>query len=239
MTLRGKLLQDPTNWEVRRQLAQTQYGNAEFPEAAETVWAAEQIPCTDLDLAFAARVLAKAQPRKAIRLLAAVEALNRGKGTENLLMANALLREGMVLQATRFYGAALDADPSLVNPDIEHFILWIDDEHTMWGPFHSRRPNLGELPWMLRDPREALKLTSSVSIHSTPLYVPRMPGDSGGPLLHEAYRREVSLGGEVTPSSAAVPVPKVVPENPEPAKKPRLLIPSSPLPTKQDPASQE
>lgn len=238
MSLRGKLQQDPSNWELRQRLAQTLFDKREFADAAETLWAAEHIPATDLDLAFSARILAKAQPRKAIRLLAAALELNRGNAKANLLLGKALLQQGMVIQATRFYGAALDADPGLVNPDLEHFMVWIDDEHTMWGPFESRRPKLGELPWMLRDPKEALRLTSSVSVHSTPLYVPRMPGDLGGPLLHEAYQKEVNQGAETSPPSMPTPVPQVLPEHPDPVKKPRLLIPSSPPPSRRPTTSQ-
>lgn len=238
MSLRGKLQQDPSNWEIRRRLAQTLFDKREFADAAETLWASGHIPATDLDLAFSARILAKAQPRKAIRLLTAALELNGGNALANLLLARALLQQGMVIQATRFYGAALDADPGLVSPDLEHFMIWIDDEHTMWGPFESRRPKLGELPWMLRDPKEALRLTSSVSVHSTPLYVPRMPGDPGGPLLHEAYQKEVNQGGETSPPSMPTPVPQVLPEHPDPVKKPRLLIPSAPPPTKRPTTSQ-
>ncbi len=116
--LREKLQSDPSDWQTRRRLAHVLYDKEAYDDAANLVWNAEQIPSTDVDLAFAARVLAKSQPRKAIRLLTAVLEQNRGKAAQNMGMANALLHHGMVLQAARFYGAALDADPTWANPDI-------------------------------------------------------------------------------------------------------------------------
>ena len=211
--LRGKLQNDPSNWETRRQLAHALYDLEAFEEAAETVWTAEPIPGNDLDLAFAARILSKAQPRRAIRLLAAVLELNRGKAVQNMGMANSLLHHGMVLQAARFYGAALDADPTMVNPELEHFILWTDDELTLWGEFEDRRPKLGDLPWMVRDPKEALRLTSSVKLHSTPLSMPRMPAVPGEQLRQELYQQEAKLNAKITPPPAVtIPINRVDPK---------------------------
>lgn len=62
---------------------------------------------TDLELAFAAKIIAKAKPHGAIRLLIAILDANKGKAVQNMGMANALLHHGMVLQAVRFYSAAL------------------------------------------------------------------------------------------------------------------------------------
>src|SRR6478735_8642068 len=166
--------QNLADWEFRKQMAHSLYDQGYFKEAAEVLWAIAEIPSIDVELAFAARVLAKASPRKAIRLLTALLEHNRGKAVQNLGLANALLHHGMVLQAARFYGAALEADPSLGNPDLEHFLLWTDDEETLWGDFQNRRPKLGELPWMKRDPLEALKLTSRINQHTTPVSLPNL-----------------------------------------------------------------
>lgn len=212
--LREKLQNDPSDWETRRQLAHLLYDNDAFHEAAEVVWMAEHIPSNDIDLAYAARILAKAQPRKAIRLLAAVLELNRGKAVQNMGMANALLHHGMVLQAARFYGAALEADPSLVNPDLEHFILWTDDEMNLWADFTSCRPKLGELPWMARDPMEALRLTSRVTFHTTPISVPSLPAVPGEDILNELYQQEIRKRGKITPPPAVtIPIDRVNPKD--------------------------
>ncbi len=212
--LKEKLKSDPTTWETRRQLAHGLYDKQAYEEAAEIIWTSDQIPSTDLDLAFAIRILAKAQPRRAIRLLTAVLELNQGKAVQNMAMANALLHHGMVLQAARFYGAALEADPTLVNPDLEHFVLWSDDECTMWDLFDKNRPKLGQLPWMLRDPKEALRLTSRISLHTTPIYVPDLPKVSGENLKHDLYQQEATHNAKITPPPAVtIPIDRVDPKD--------------------------
>ena len=212
--LKEKLKNDPTAWEIRRQLAHGLYYKQAYEEAAEIIWATEQIPSVDTDLAFAIRILAKAQPRRAIRLLTAVLELNQGKAVQNMAMANALLHHGMVLQAARFYGAALEADPALVNPDLEHFILWSDDECTMWGIFEKNRPKLGQLPWMLRDPKEALKLTSRISLHTTPISVPDLPVVPAEELKHDLYQQVAKFNAKITPPPAVtIPFDRVDPKD--------------------------
>lgn len=43
---------------------------------------------------------------------------NQERPVQNLGMANALLHHGMVMQVARFYGAALQDDTELANPDL-------------------------------------------------------------------------------------------------------------------------
>lgn len=210
LLLTAKLEQDPSDWDTRQQLAHLLYDKGQYGMAAAVIWEADQIPSTDLDLAFAARILSKDQPRKAIRLLTAVLELNKGKAVQNMGMANALLHHGMVLQAARFYGAALEADPELVNPDLEHFILWTDEEQTLWGDFKDRRPKLGELPWMSRDPMEALKLTSRVSLHTTPIAVPKLRPVLAEDLRNSLYQQEAKKDAKITPPPAVtIPADRV------------------------------
>ncbi len=212
--LHQRLLADPSDWDTRRRLAHALYDRDAFLEAAETIWQSEQIPNIDVDLAFAARVLSKAQPRRAIRLLTAVLEMNRGKAVQNLGMANALLHHGLVLQAVRFYGAALEVDSSLVNPELEHFILWTDDEMRLWADFTDRRPKLGDLPWIVRDPKEALKLTQSVSLHTTPIFVPKLPAVPGEQLTNVLYRQDAEKNAKITPPPAVtIPIDRVDPKH--------------------------
>ncbi len=242
MTLRAALEEDAADWDSRKKLARLLYDRGDFAAAAELVWEADEIPGIDLELAFAARVLAKAAPRKAIRLLTAVLELNRGKAVQNLGLANALLHHGMVLQAARFYGAALEADPGLGNAELEHFVLWTDDEETLWGDFRDRRPQLGELPWMKRDPREAMKLTSSISKHTTPIKVASLEKVEGEELDNEMYRQEAKRGAEPSPPPAVtIPVDRVAPKDrlvdsekgaPE---KPAAVTPEKPAPGRPGP----
>jgi hypothetical protein len=212
--LRSALESDPTDWSARRQLANALYDRSAYRDAADVIWSADEIPNTDLDLAFSARILSKSQPRKAIRLLTAVLELNRGKSVQNMGMANALLHHGMVLQAARFYGAALEADPSLVNPDFEHFVLWSDEEMTMWGDFKERRPTLGELPWMARDPLEAQSLVERVSTHTTPIALPKLPAVPGEDLSNPMYQQAEAKGAKITPPPAVtIPIDRVDPKH--------------------------
>ena len=204
----------PTDWETRKQLARLLYDRGEFLQAADMVWEVDEIPSIDMELAFAARVLAKASPRKAIRLLTALLEHNHGKAVQNLGLANALLHHGMVLQAARFYGAALEADPSLANPELEHFILWTDDEETLWGGFKDRRPQLGDLPWMTRNPEEAMKLTSKIDLHTTPVKLPDLKPAAAEELKNELSRQKAEKGAEPGPPPAVtIPLDRVDPKH--------------------------
>ncbi|MFM2196882.1 MAG: hypothetical protein RLZZ505_314 [Verrucomicrobiota bacterium] len=213
-SLRESLAKNPADWNTRKQLAHHFYDQGDFQKAADTVWNADEIPSVDVELAFAARILAKASPRKSIRLLTALLEHNRGKAVQNLGLANALLHHGMVLQAARFYGAALEADPSLANPELEHFILWTDDEETLWGGFQNRRPKLGELPWMNRDPKEAMKLTSGIKLHTTPIKLPGLKESPGEDLSNELYQQKAEKGAEPSPPPAVtIPLDRVDPKH--------------------------
>ncbi len=212
--LRETLKSHPDDWETRKQLAHLLYDQESFLEAADIIWETHEIPSIDVELAFAARILAKGAPRKAIRLLTALLEHNKGKPLQNLALANALLHHGMVLQAVRFYGAALETDPSLSNPDLEHFILWTDDQETLWGDFKNRKPKLGELPWMKRDPKEALKLTLKVKLHITPVSLPGLQPAIGENLSHEFYQQKPQKGAEPTPPPAVtIPLDRVDPKH--------------------------
>lgn len=231
--LREALAKDPADWETRKQLAHLLYDKGSFPEAADVVWAADEIPSIDIELAFAARILAKAAPRKAIRLLSALIEHNHGKAVQNLGIANALLHHGMVLQAARFYGAAMEADPTLANPDLEHFILWTDDEETLWGDFKDRHPKLGELPWMKRDPMEAMKLTSRVNTHTTPISLPKLKSTPGEELGNDLYQQKPEKGARPGPPPAVtIPLDRVDPKH-------RLFDPELGAPTGPEPAAAE
>ena len=212
--MRETLTKDPADWETRRSLAFFLYGQGSYQEAADIIWDADEIPSIDIELAFAVRILSKASPRKAIRLLVSLLEHNRGKAVQNMGLANALLHHGMVLQAARFYGAAMEIDSSLVNPDLEHFILWTDDEETIWGGFEGRRPDLGELPWMKRDPAEALELTSKISLHTTPIRLPKLTAVAAEDLSNELYQQKAEKGAPPSPPpSVTIPMDRVDPKH--------------------------
>lgn len=212
--MRETLKKDSSDWETRRSLAFYLYGLGSYQEAADIIWDADEIPSIDIELAFAVRILSKASPRKAIRLLVSLLEHNRGKAVQNMGLANALLHHGMVLQAARFYGAAMEADSSLVNPDLEHFMLWTDDEETIWGGFEERRPNLGELPWMKRNPLEALELTSKISLHTTPIRLPKLDAVAAENLSNQLYQQKAEKGAPPSPPpSVTIPMDRVDPKH--------------------------
>jgi tetratricopeptide (TPR) repeat protein len=202
--LREKLNYDPNDWDSRLRLADGLFEKEVYAEAAEIIWNGRIIPSEDLDLALSIRILSKAQPRKAIRLLTAVLELNQGKPAHNMAMANAMLHFGMVLQAIRFYGAALEVDPSLVNPDIESLILWSDDKSTMGGLFEKKLPKLGKLPRLVRDPKEALDLSSRISLHDIPVYLPDLPVTAGEEFKHDLHQSDFSQDKIIPPTPISV-----------------------------------
>ena len=123
--LLNTLEKNPDIWSIRKEAARLLFDNSRYKEAAEIVWTAPEIPAVDLDIAFAARVVSRAQPRRAIRLLNHVQEKAVGNPAKLLAIANALMHYGMVMQAARFYGAATACDSKLVNADLEHFMLWL------------------------------------------------------------------------------------------------------------------
>ncbi len=213
-SLEDKLEANPNDWEVRKELAHLLYNQGHTKEAANLVWRAPEIPSVDLEIAFAAKVLGKGKPAKAIRLLTEVQRLNQGKAVQNLGLANALLHHGMVMQAARFYGAAIELDPDLVSPDIEHFLLWIDDTEKMWGDFDEELPKLEELPWIKRSAEDAEKLKKSLDGHTTPISIPGLQRAAAEEAMHSVYVQSEQLKASVTPPPAVtIPMDRVKPEH--------------------------
>lgn len=202
--LKEKLNFNPSDWETRLQLADGLYDKQAYAEAAEVIWSGRIVPSNDLDLALSIRILAKSQPRKAIRLLTAVLEQNQGKATYNLAMANALLHFGMVTQAIRFYGAAMEVDPSLVNPDIESLILWSDDKAASSALYEKRLPKIGNLPRVVRNPIEALDLSSRLSLNELPVYLPDLAPGPGEEFSHD-FSAQDALQDKIAPP---VPISK-------------------------------
>lgn len=210
--LREMLAEDAGNWNPRKALARLLFERGQTREAAELVWNAPEIPSIDFELAFAARILAKGLPRRAIRLLHALLEQNRGKPAQNLGLANALLHHGMVMQAARFYGAAIEADPDgeMLNADLEHFLVWVDDHRKLWGEFEDIRDELDELPWIRRDDHDAKTLKDSLNGHTTPITVPGLPQIPAEDPEHTLYIQSPRPGAEPTPPpSVTIPLDRV------------------------------
>ena len=56
--LRKALEADPADWQSRKDLAHLLYDRGDFQQAADLVWDTPEIPAIDIEIAFAARVLA-------------------------------------------------------------------------------------------------------------------------------------------------------------------------------------
>lgn len=219
-SLRDKVERDADDWEARKTLARFFYDRGDTVDAAKLIWDAPSIPSVDFEIAFAARILAKGIPRRAIRLLNAVLENNRGRAAQNLGLANALLHHGMVMQAARFYGAAIEADPrgDMLNADLEHFLLWIDDKEKLWGDFEGKKDELDELPWITRDPQQANILRQSLKGHTTPVTVKSAPPMHIANLppipieepAHRMYVQSHRIGEKLTPPPAVtIPMDRV------------------------------
>lgn len=210
--LREQLGENTDDWEARKALARLLYDRGDTREAAELVWEAPEIPSVDFEIAYAARILAKGTPRRAIRLLTALLEQNRDKPVQNLAIANALMHHGMVMQAARFYGAAIEGDKEgdLVNADLEHFLLWVDDRQKIWGDFEDQKDELDELPWIKRDAAEAAALEKALEGHTTPIRVPGLPRIPIEEADNAMYVQSERLGANATPPPAVtIPMDRV------------------------------
>lgn len=205
---------NPDDWESRKKLAQLLYDEGKAKYAAEIIWDAPEIPPIDLELGFAIKVLAKGIPRRAIRLLTFLQESNEGKPVQNLGIANALLHYGLVMQAARFYGAAVAGDSSLANPDLEHFLLWVDDTEKLWGDFENDKPDIGTLPWMKRDAEEADQLRKAMEGFTTPIRIPNLKKVTSEDIVNDFYVQSNKLQAEVTPPPAvSIPIEQLNPKD--------------------------
>jgi len=201
--LKGNINADPEDWTSRKEYARLLYDEGMTKEAAEVIWSAPSIPSIDLEIGFSVKILSKGAPRRAIRLLTQLQQLNEGKPVQNMGIANALLHHGMVMQAARFYGAAIQLDPSLANPNLEHFLLWVDDSEKLWGDFKDQPKIFEELPWIKRENQdEATRLEAFKSGHTTPIKIPglaKSPAEFGSNPL---YTQDPRLNRPVSPPPA-------------------------------------
>ncbi len=118
---------NPELWETRKKTAEILYNDEQYAEASEVLWGAPEIPSTDTDIAFVIKIVSRAQPNRAIRMIYEIVRRNNGKPAKNMAVARALNDIGMYMQAARFYGAALASDPSLFDLGFERQALWLDD----------------------------------------------------------------------------------------------------------------
>jgi tetratricopeptide (TPR) repeat protein len=122
---------NPELWDTRKKTAEILFDEEQYVEAAEVLWGAPEIPSTDTDVAFVIKLVSRAQPNRAIRMIYEIVRRNNGKPAKNMAVARALNDIGMYMQAARFYGAALASDPSLFDLAFERQVLWLDDSNRL------------------------------------------------------------------------------------------------------------
>lgn len=213
-TLLNTLKQNPDIWNIRKEVAQLLFDNSRYKEAADIVWSAPEIPAVDLEIAFAARVLSRAKPQRAIRLLQYVQNKVVDSPAKLLAIANALMHYGMVLQAAKFYGAATARDSSLANGDLEHFMLWLDDSQRLWGDWEKDGQEMEALPWVKRDQAKEGDFEKMMSGLTTPIKVPGLKESPAENLVNEYYRQVPIRDGEITaPPAVTVPLDQLKPDD--------------------------
>jgi len=212
--LLNALKQSPEIWSLRKEVAHLLFDNARYDEAAELVWSAPEIPAIDLEIAFTARVLSRAQPKRAIRLLKYVISQTRNNPAKLLAIANALMHYGMVMQASRFYGAATALDGNFSNGELEHFMLWLDDSHRLWGDWAKEDQPMDELPWVKREDLKSADDQKMMSGLTTPIKVPGLNELTSEHMLNEYYRQSMMKDGEITaPPAVTVPLDRLNPDD--------------------------
>lgn len=126
-TLLQTLNENPELWEMRKKAARMLFAQQAYGEAADLVWNAPTIPSTDIDVAFALKIISRVKPNRSIRLIYEVLKRNKDKPLKNMAVAQALNNVGLYMEAARFYGAALADDTSLFDLAFERQMLWSDD----------------------------------------------------------------------------------------------------------------
>lgn len=125
--------QNPDDWETRKKVVQVLYDAGFYRDASTMVWSAPEIPPVGEEVIFAARIVSKGQPTRAMRLFGTVVQKNLAHPEENLAMAKLLVKSGMPHQAIRFYGAATALDASLVDEDFELSLVDADNDGGNWS----------------------------------------------------------------------------------------------------------
>lgn len=124
--------QTPDDWAMRRKVAKVLFDARYYRDASQMIWSAPEIPPNGEDIVFSARIVAKGQPTRAMRLINTVIDKNLGQPEENLDMAKLFMKADMPLQAIRFYGAAVALDAKLIDERFEVCLLNADVESLPW-----------------------------------------------------------------------------------------------------------
>lgn len=212
---------DPNNWEARKSAAASLYSDGLFLEAADMIWSAPDMPSVDVEVASAVKIVSRARPNRAIRLVYEVLRRNAGKAEQNMAMARAFSLYGLPMLASRFYGAALADGSQHFDIGFEQQSLWYDDSGSLleaWSksdqdvkpPFSKKVEDLVGEPIKCADlPDDVNEVSTTTSV----VHVSKPAALSAAPVLQ-----------------AATPLTPKVPATSAPAA-PRVLKPAVPKPS--------
>ncbi|MFC5049153.1 hypothetical protein ACFPK9_00775 [Rubritalea spongiae] len=122
---------DPDNWVLRKEAALKLYSEGKFTMAADMVWNTSEIPSTDMDVAFAVKMLSRAKPNRSIRLVYELLRQNSGKAEQAIAMANVFNLIGYPMLASRCYGAAVSLNAELFDIGFEGDSFWCDEQRVL------------------------------------------------------------------------------------------------------------
>jgi len=209
------LKENPDLWETRKKTAKLLYEEKQYNEAADILWNAPEIPATDVDVAFALKVISRVKPNRSIRLIYEVIRRNKEKPHKHMAVARALNSIGMYMEAARFYGAALATDPALFDLGFERQMLWLDDSGRLveeWKESdQDSKPPLNvpeqELPGGMITPDTIPNADGSPASTAT-----EQPAAAASPVAAPATRPLMVAGGSpplpaASPATPAVPKP--------------------------------
>ncbi len=131
---------DPSNWVVRKEAALKLYEAGEYLESANMVWQTPEVPSTDMDVAFAVKMVSRARPNRSIRLIYELLNRNAGKAEQSIAMANVFNLIGFPMLAARCYGGAMTLNNKYFDIGFESEAFFTDDSKTLrnrWAEYRD------------------------------------------------------------------------------------------------------
>jgi len=231
---------NPADWIRRKEAADKLYAEGYYLEAADTVWNAPEMPSTDMDVAFAVKIVSRARPNRSIRLVYEVLRRNTGKPEQNMALARAFSLIGLPMLASRFYGAALAADTSNFDIGFEQQSLWFDDSGSLLEAWENSSSDI-KVPFskpidaFLGNAINFADLTRDLPIEVSPVTGPVSSRVAKPSRLNERPVLRAAKPTSPTPVRPAVPSTPMVSPVPKPTS-PLSLPPRASVPGAMEPA---
>lgn len=114
-----RVQEEPASWVLRKEAALQLYEDGAYTLAAEVVWSTPEIPSTDMDVAFAVKIISRAKPNRSIRMIYELMLKNSTKAEQMIALANVFNLVGFPMLAARSYGAAVALNPEYFDVGFE------------------------------------------------------------------------------------------------------------------------